>query len=85
MSKAQEIVEYENHKLTQKYDEKARIVVGALAFAACAFVAGMAIGLELTTHTLRQQAIERGYAIHDPVTGDWRWLEDSEVAKRPSN
>lgn len=42
----------------------------------------MALGLrKWQVNILRQQAIERGYAIHDPQTGEWRWKTDSEVAE----
>lgn len=26
-----------------------------------------------TTRDLRKEAIDRGYAIHDPITGVWKW------------
>lgn len=50
------------------------IVIGAAA-------GGLYLGASRHRLALQQQAIERGYAIHDPITGDWRWKTDSEVAR----
>lgn len=53
-------------------------VLGLCAMAAfLAFTAGFGIGADYR----QTQAIERGYAIHDPQTGEWRWKTDSEVAE----
>lgn len=56
---------------------------GCFVLGLCAWTAFVAIiaGFYIGADHRQTQAIERGYAIHDPVTGDWRWLEDSEVAK----
>ena len=44
-------------------------VLGLCAMAAfLAFTAGFGIGADYR----QTQAIERGYAIHDPQTGEWR-------------
>lgn len=52
------------------------------------FVVGLAMCMILWAapvtaayNELLSEAIERNFAIHDPVTGDWRWKTDSEVAK----
>jgi hypothetical protein len=42
---------------------------------ALALLLGFAIGLLSATSKIRQEAIERGYMIHDPQTGKLEWVE----------
>lgn len=46
------------------------LAVGVVGFG------GLGFGLASSRLTdYKQEAIERGYAQHDPKTGEWRWIE----------
>jgi len=48
------------------------IVIGAILIA-------MVIGLivhNITRTTYQREAVQHGYAIHNPVNGNWMWMDD---------
>lgn len=47
-----------------------------LALTVIAAMAGFFVGARFTLLILERQAIERGYAEHDAVTGNWKWKEN---------
>ena len=52
------------------------IVLGLIA----ASWVGVRIG-GVDAQRLRQEAISRGYAQHNPTTGEWEWVDKEEVTK----
>jgi hypothetical protein len=40
-----------------------------------AYLAGIIHGEHSGTFVLEQEAIDRGYAEHHPITGEWEWID----------
>jgi len=59
----------------------ALLVVG-LVGGALGIIVGTAIGVERTEDVFHRQAIERGYAEYNKVTGKWRWIEPVTKEKK---
>ena len=52
--------------------------------AVVAFLLGLLVGIiaaEDMVQPLRQQAIARGYAQHNPTTGVWEWVEPENLER----
>jgi hypothetical protein len=50
----------------------------------CGFVGSIALLAPLTTPTSvwHKEAIDRGYAQFDSITGEWQWIEPASKAKQ---
>ena len=57
------------------------LVVGVLASTAILSAIFGTIDARPELRSLKHEAVERGHAIHDPMTGEWRWVvpEESEA------
>ena len=42
------------------------------------FAAGASLGQDITTGKFQKQAIERGFAAYDAVSGEWKWVGADE-------
>lgn len=42
-------------------------------------VVGVLLGIVITKHVYRQEAIDRGFAIYNPTNGIWQWKEPEQV------
>lgn len=59
-------------------NDEARLVCTIIPIFAFGALIGFIIGSALLDSKMRKQAIERGHALHDPATGEWRWKEEGE-------
>lgn len=50
------------------------VVIGLLI----GLLIGLVIGIEGIANHYKRQALERGYAHYNPVTGEWEWNEKEE-------
>jgi hypothetical protein len=58
-------------------DDKGALIVGVLAGIIFASIVWYACS-SLEIDRYQQAAIERGYAHHNPETGDWEWIEPEQ-------
>lgn len=51
----------------------------------CGACIGALAGWDTTSVTWEREAIERGYAEHDRMTGEWKWIEPKSTQKENDN
>lgn len=50
-------------------------IISDLALAVVFLAMGLLIGANIAADSLHKEAIQRGYAIHNPTNGVWQWKE----------
>lgn len=55
-----------------------KVAIGVLFIIAILLFMAFILGHGCATTRYQQEIIERGYALHDPQTGEWRWKEEGE-------
>lgn len=53
-------------------------LISVICFFAAVWIQGAA---ETELRKLEKEAIEHGYAIHNPQTGDWQWKEATKCSR----